>query len=94
MSGKRYTYAFKIEEVKQVTERGSFGGGCGAAAGHHDPQPFRLETEVRQARRFAEGGAGSERRGSATEGRAQAHDRGARHSKKSRGGFNRSLQHL
>lgn len=47
MSGKRYLDEYKIEAVKQVTERGH--SVKDVAARHHDTQPLRVEAQVRPA---------------------------------------------
>lgn len=47
MSGKRDTDEFKIEAVKQVTERGHSVAEVADRLGHHNAQFVRMEDQVR-----------------------------------------------
>ena len=84
MSSKRYTDEFKIEAVRQVTDRGFKVAEVAERFRCHHAQPVCLAAQVRQARDRAARRAGPECRGAASQSRASPGDRGARHPKKGR----------
>jgi transposase len=82
MSGKRYLDEYKIEAVKQVTERGHSVKDVAARLGITTHSLYEWKRKFGQPATAMRADSGPERRSAPAQGGGQASDRGARHSKK------------